>query len=75
MVTLNQGWVMSHVVRDVKFLESPFPHGFCRGRMPKLCCLPRQQNSFKFYQVILCFGFLFSNQKVIASIESSYSKS
>ena len=65
---------MSHVIHDVKFLESPFPPGSCRGRMPKLCCLPQRQNSFKFYQVILGFGFLFFNQKVIASIESSYSK-
>ena len=38
--SLNLGWAMSHVVSDVKFLESPFPRGFRRGQMPKLCCLP-----------------------------------
>ena len=59
---------MSHVVRDIKFLESPFPHGSRAEQMPKLCCLPRQQDSINFYQVIWVLGFRFSDQKVVASM-------
>ena len=50
--SLNQGWVMSHVVRDVKFLESPFPHGSHREQM-QFCCWPRQRDSFNVYKVIM----------------------
>ena len=50
--SLNQGWVMSHVVRDVKLLESPFPHG---SRREQMCfgCWPLQHSSFKFYKVFM----------------------
>ena len=44
---------MSRVVRDVKFLESPFPRDSHAERM---CCLPRRQNSIHFYQVIWVLG-------------------
>ena len=50
--SLNQGWVMSHVVHDVKFLESPFPRGSRRERM-QFCCWPRRCDSFKVYKVIM----------------------
>ena len=43
---------MSRVVRDVKFLESPFPCGSHRERM-QFCCLPRWHDSFKVYKVIM----------------------
>ena len=58
---------MSCVVCDIKFLESPFPCGSCAERMPKLCCLPRRQDSVNFYQVIWVLGFLFYDQKIVAS--------
>ena len=62
--SLKEGWVMSCEVRDVKFLESPFPHGSRRGWMPKLCCLPRRQNSFNFYQVIWVLGSYFLTKRL-----------
>ena len=43
---------MSHVVHDVKFLESPFPHGSRKERM-QFCCWPQQHDSFKVYEVIM----------------------
>ena len=57
--SLKQGWVMSHVVRDVKFLESPFPCGSHAEQMLKLCCLSQRQNSVNFYQVIWVLGSYF----------------
>ena len=57
--SLKQGWVMSHVVRDVKFLESPFPRGSRAEWMLKSCCLSRRQNSVNFYQVIWVLGSYF----------------
>ena len=64
--SLKQRWVMSCVVRDIKFLESPFPRGSHAERMLKLCCLSQRQNSVNFYQVIWVLGFYFFYQKIVA---------
>ena len=62
---------MSRVIRDVKFLESPFPRGSHREQM-QLCCLPRWQDSFRVCKVIVGIKVVSINQNVMTSIESSY---
>ena len=69
--SLNQGWVMSRVIRDVKFLESPFPHDSCRDQM-QFCCLPRWQDSFRVYKVIVSIKVVLVNKNITTSIENSY---
>ena len=56
---LNQGWVMSHVVCKVKFLESPFPCGSHAVQMVKFCCLFHRCNLDNFCQVIQALGYYF----------------
>ena len=43
---------MSRVIHDVKFLESPFPHGSHRDPM-QFCCLPHWRDSFRVCKVIV----------------------
>ena len=62
---------MSRVVRDVKFLESPFPHGSRRERM-QLCCWLRRRDSFRVCKVIVGIKVVLINQNVMTSIENSY---
>ena len=62
---------MSHVIRDVKFLESPFPHGSCRDRM-QFFCLPQWQGSLRVYKVIVGIKVILVNKNITTSIENSY---
>ena len=62
---------MSCVVHDVKFLESPFPHGSRRDRM-QFCCLPHWRDSFRVYKVIVGIKVVLINKNVTTSIENSY---
>ena len=72
--SLNQGWVMSHVVRDIKLLESPFPHGSHRERM-QFCCWPQRCDSFKVYEVIMGIKVVWVNKNIIAGIKNSFNGS
>ena len=69
--SLNQGWVMSRVVRDVKLLESPFPRGSRRERM-QFCCWPRRHDSFKVYKVFMGLKVILVNKNIMASIKNSF---
>ena len=69
--SLNQGWVMSHVVRDVKLLESPFPRGSRREWM-QFCCWPQWRDSFKVYKVIMGIKVILVNKNIIAGIKNSF---
>ena len=62
---------MSHVVRDVKLLESPFPHGSQREQM---CfgCWPLRHSSFKFYKVFMGLKVILGNKNIIASIRNGF---
>ena len=69
--SLNQGWVMSHVIHDIKLLESPFPRG---SRREQMCfgCWPLQHNSFKFYKVFMGLKVILVNKNIIASIKNGF---
>ena len=58
---------MSRVIRDVKLLESPFPHGPRREQMHSGCC-PLQRSSFKFCKVFINLKVILSNENIIGSI-------
>ena len=60
---------MSHVIRDVKFLESPFPRGSQREQM---CfgCWPLRHSSF--YKVFMGLKVILSNKNIIASIRNGF---
>ena len=62
---------MSRVVRDVKLLESPFPHGPRREQMHSGCC-PLQRNSFKFYKAFINLKVISSNENIIGSIRNGF---
>ena len=57
---------MSHVVCDVKFLESPFPHGFHAAQMVKF----HHQNLDNFYQVIQVLGQYFLAKRLKPSCKT-----
>ena len=69
--SLNQGWVISRVIHDVKLLESPFPHGSHRERM-QFCCWPRWHDSFKVYKVFMGLKVILVNKNIMASIKNSF---
>ena len=62
---------MSHVVRDVKLLESPFPRG---SRREQMCfgCWPLWCGSLKFYKVIIDIKVILVNRNIIASIKNGF---
>ena len=62
---------MSRVIRDVKFLESPFSHGSRRDQM-QFCSLPHWQESFRICKVIVSIKVVLVNKNVTTSIENSY---
>ena len=67
--SLKEGWVMSREVCDIKFLESPFPHGSCRGRMVRFCCLSHRRNLDNYYQVIQVLKLLFLFEKTLGIVQ------
>ena len=69
--SLNQGWVMSRVVHDVKLLESSFPRG---SRREQMCfgCWPLRCSSFKFYKVFMGLKVILGNKNIIASIRNGF---
>ena len=62
---------MSRVVCDIKFLESPFPHGPRKEQMHSGCC-PIRRSSLKFYKVFINLKVILSNENVIGSIKNSF---
>ena len=62
---------MSRVIRDVKILESPFPHGLQREQMHSGCC-PLQHSSLKFYKVFINLKVILSTENVIGSIRNGF---
>ena len=71
--SLNQGWVMSCVICDIKFLESPFPCGSHRDQM-QFCCLLQWRDSFRVYEVIVGIKVILVNKNITTSIENSYNE-
>ena len=68
---LNQGWVMSRVIRDIKLLGSPFPRGSQREQM---CfgCWPLPCSSFKFYKVFMGLKVILVSKNIMASVKDSF---
>ena len=62
---------MSHVIHDIKLLESPFPHGSQREQMCFGCC-PLQHSSFKFYKVLIHLKVTLSNENNMGSIGNGF---
>ena len=62
---------MSHVVRDVKLLESPFPRGSQREQMCSGCC-PLQRSCFKFYKILIHLKAILSNENNMGSIRNGF---
>ena len=62
---------MSHVICDVKLLESPFPHG---SRREQMCfgCWPLRRSSFKFYKVFMGLKVILGNKNIISSIGNGF---